>query len=563
MEESTQSTGSGREPSDPVDWLEVLYDGAEGLSSEDRAAVAYWDPVFFCRYYLHDLFPSTMPWIHRAVLAILTRRCKFLVKYGELDKILTNFAFKDDDGTILQLFYYTDDGELSMRYRKYTNLMLPRGASKTTIAGIAIPLYEILFQDCDFTAYVSEAGPHAKMQLDTVKKELSYNEKIIEDFGNLRPKQSGDERWSQDMFETNTGVAMLARGRGSQIRGVLFHGRRPGKIICDDLDDKDSVKTEDRRAGTKEWFYGDLIPALPKVMKEGTIVNLATTLHPEALAWVLQRDPQWTNIIFGAYDIDGDLLWPAWMNEADLAREKRSYQIQGLLHVFYMEYHNQIRAAETQIFKQEYIKYGFPTGPIRTAIYCDPAISGKRKANRTFIIVAGMADTGFIYIMEVWAKLGATPRELINKYFELAKRFKCDQVTGHGMESVAYQAALVHLLKEEMFRKNWFFQVTAVTHARKTDKVPTKKEERIQTILQPRYAAGYIYHVRPFPDLETELLDFSLVSSGLDDGPDCEAGVISLLDPFAADASGLVDLAADQYEALEDVFEGEEGRWAC
>ncbi len=556
MVESTQFIGSVKH-----EWMSVFHTDAGELTPKEIAAMGYHDPVFYCKYFLDEMFSEPMPWIHRAVLAVLTGRCKFLEKYGELNKITTNFEF-EENGDKLQLFYFDDEGILNMRKRKYTNLMLPRGCSKTTIAGIAVPTYEINYQDSPFTVYVSEAGPHAKMQLDSIKNELSFNEKFHAVFGNLRPKQSSDERWSQDMFETTNGIAVAARGAGSQVRGILHHGRRPGKIIVDDVDDKDSVRTEERRKNRREWFYADVIPALPKVLKTGTICNLATTLHPEALASALRRDPQWTNIVFGARDKQEELLWPIWMNEEDLAREKTSYQMQGLLHVYYMEYFNQIVAPETQIFKQEYLQYGLPKGTIRTAIYVDPAISERRTADRTFIIVCGMSSEGFIYVLDVWAKRGASPRELIDKYFEMAIRFDCDRVTGHGVEAVAYQAALVHLMREEMFRKGHYFEITAVTHARKNANIPSKKEERIQAILQPRYAAKYIYHVQVFPDLETELLDFTLANRGKDDGPDCLAGCVSLLDPFAADASGLIDLAQDQYESLDDLeYEEEKDRY--
>ncbi len=535
-------------------WLEIYHEDAEELTSVELAQLGYWDPVFYCKYFLAELFSEPMPWVHRALLAILLRKCSFLEKYGELDKILTNFALKEAGGEDLQLFYLDDEGKIQMRQRRFTNIMLPRGASKTTIAGIAVPTYNIVYQDVDFMVYVSEAGPHSQMQLDTVKSELSHNEKFLAVFGLLRPKQTADEKWSQNMFETSTGVAMAARGRGAQVRGLLHHGRRPRVIIVDDLEDKDSVRTPERRDQTREWFYGDLLPALPKIGKgNSTVVNLATTLHPQGLGNVLQRDPQWTTILFGAKDAQGDLLWASWMNEKDLAKEKRSYTLQGLLHVYYMEFFNQLIAVETQIFKQEYIHYGTPKGELRSAIYVDPAISNKRRADRTFITVAGIAEDGFIYVLEEWAKRGATPRELIDKYFELAIYYNCDRTTGHGVEAIAYQAALVHLMKEEMFRKGHYFEVIPVTHARRQSNIPAKKEERIQAILQPRYAAGYIKHVKPLPELEAELLNFSLAGLSHDDGPDSLAGCVSLLDPFAPSASGDIDLATDQYESLDDI----------
>ena len=166
MSEFTQSTGS------ELNWMDVFAEDAEDLPDEDIAALGYWDPTFYCKFFLNHLFSEPMPWIHRAVLAVITNRCRFLEKYGELDKLTTNFGF-EENGTPLQLFYY-QDGKLQMRRRKYMNLLLPRGCSKTTLVGIAVPTYEPNYQDCDFTVYVSEAGPHATMHVDSIKNELSF-----------------------------------------------------------------------------------------------------------------------------------------------------------------------------------------------------------------------------------------------------------------------------------------------------------------------------------------------------------------------------------------------------
>lgn len=542
-----------------IDWLGAFAEDAEQLSPADRRWVGYWDPVFFCRWYLgEELIPSRMPWVHRGVLAILTRKCEFLMKYGELDKIISNFVWKSEGDQEHQVFSRTDDGHLVMEVRRFTAIMLPRGLAKTTIAGIAVPTYKLAYKESQFTVYVSEASTHARMQLEAVKSILSYNERFLQDFGELRPKMSADEKWSQDMFETNTGVAMFGQGRGGQVRGKLHKGRRPDEILVDDVEDKESVATEEGRKKSREWFWADVIPALPKVKKTGTITMLGTMLHPDAILNRLRNDPLWSMIEFGAYDKQGDLLWPEWMNEDELKVNKDSYQVQGLLHIFYMEYFNTYRAPEKQPFKQEYFHYGEPPKNIQTAIYLDPAISERRSADRTCIIVAGIAEDGKIYVLETWFKRGAGPQEIIDQYFLMAQKWECNAQFGHGFEAVAYQAALTHIMKEYMFRKNYYFKPIEIKHAGRDKIIPAKKQTRIQLILAARYSAGYIWHLRPFIDLETELLDFPL---GKDDGPDCLAGCVSLLDPFASEAAGDTDLSKDQYPPLSEIFKGD-WRWA-
>jgi len=177
------------------------------------ARKGYHDPLFFCKFFLSELFPDDIPWVHRGLLAILTGQVAFLLKYGEIDKIISNFVWERDEEKH-SIFSY-EDGKLKMNLEKFTLIMLPRGFAKTTIAGIAVPLREVLYADCPFTVYVSESGTHAKMQLSNVKREMCDNARIKSVFGELRTALKDDQKWSEDFFETRTGMAMAARGRGA------------------------------------------------------------------------------------------------------------------------------------------------------------------------------------------------------------------------------------------------------------------------------------------------------------------------------------------------------------
>ncbi len=519
------------------------------------AAECYEDPVKFCQFFLTHLFPGRIPWVHRGLLAILTGKVDFLWAYGEIDKIERNFVWIDSAEQEHKIFKVDYDKEqITLYLGRYTLIMMPRGSAKTTIAGIMIPLYEILYQEVPFTIYVSEAAPHAKMQLHNVQRELNDNRRLQAAFGSLKPKLRDDERWSGDFFETNTGFAMGARGRGGQVRGLLHRGNRPTKIIVDDVEDKESVNTEMQREKTREWAYGDLIPALPEVNSEGTIIALGTLLHRDALLNTWKTDPEWTVVQFGLKDCDGDYLWPEYMNEEkDIAR-KRSFAAAGQLHTYYMEYHNEYIAPEIQPFKEDYFIYNSSWDDIvASVIYMDPAISPKRTADSTCIIVVGITDRGQIRVRACSLTKGKSERWKVDTYFTLHKRYKCVYA---GIESNAYQAALVHLVREEMFRKGHYFEITAVSHK-------SRKIERIMEILQPRFIAKYIEFYQRFPELEVELLDLrSDTNDQRDDGPDALAAAITLLDPFAAVASGENDLSKDTMPPLEEVFEDEDWQWA-
>lgn len=505
------------------------------------AREALLDPIAFCKYFLPELFKGRVPPLHVGLWAILTKQTGFVRNYADPHWLVENFVYKRGDETF-SVFEYRG-GSLVLAVCPNTLYMLPRGFSKTTICGAAYGLYDILYQISGVQLYVSQSAPHSEAQSATIQRELETNEKILSVFGNLRPKLTEGRKWTDPLFETTTGQVFVARGAGSQIRGQLYLGKRPRKVIFDDLEDSETVKSETQRADLKQWAFQDLFPVIEEMDDaHSEIIGLGTLLHNDSLLATIQNDPSWTVVKFGSRDRQGALLWPEKMNEAKLAAKKTSYALLGRIELYYMEYFNEVRASEDAKFRREFIFYGSPSdmSEVDTAIFWDPAISDKKKADSSVIAAVGISrKSGKIFVLECWGKRGSPPREGMDKFFELRKKWRTRK---QGIESNAFQKALVHLVREEMFRKKDYFEVEAVTHQ-------TSNAERIMGILQPRYAAGYVVHCRVFPELETQLLDFP--SAAHDDYPTAVAGGIALLDPFAAAAAEGEDLAQDEFEPLE------------
>lgn len=513
---------------------------------KDIAAQGYRDPVFFCKWFLPHLFPGEIPWVHRGLLAILARRTDFLHQYGEVDQIVKNFVVRRGEGNSVRyvpIFQETSSNHLQMRLGRFTLIMLPRGFAKTTIAGVAFSIYEVVYQLLKFMIYVSEAGPHAVMQLNNVKHELSTNERIIKVFGNLKPDKQAAEKWTDGFFETTTGVAIAARGRGAQIRGLLHKGNRPQKIVVDDVEDEESVSTVEQREKTSKWAFGSLLPALPALDPTAHLDALGTLLHRESLLSKWMKDPRFTVVKMGARDVDGKCLWPENMDEEKLAQTKEAYRRAGVLSLFWLEYFNEDRPEESQKFKKEYFRYAAPTGPLVKAIYLDPAISEKETADFRVITVVGISEeNGYFYVCDSWRSNSAQPHEMVLKFFEMAKLHRPRY---HGFESNSFQAALKTTFREQMFRQKYWFEPIPITHTK-------SKASRIDGILQPKYASGSVIHMREFPELEAQLMDFDpKMMSGKDDDMDSLCGAIELLDPSAPMAAS-EDLAKDEMPPLEE-----------
>lgn len=552
------------------------------------ARESFYSPAFFCRTFLPEWFYLPMPWFHRGMLAILARQTDWLLDFGEeqwakakgtwdekqLDKILRHFVWQqepEDPSCPFQSIFTaerTADGRIGALHLQVSQKMLfimPRGASKTTLVN-AHNLREVARCETPFMVYLSETATHAEEQLQNVKGQISANLKFIAVFGEKQPKKSDPERWAQNFIQTTDGTVIAAKGRGGQVRGKNVDGKRPDLIIFDDVEDVESVKTEEQREKTLNWLKSDVENALPQIGADrGRLVGMGTILGTDALLPTLARSPEWLTIRFGAVDPAGEMLWDHYMSKEKFNVKRASYARLRKLHLFNMEFLSTTRAEdEGSIFQSRFFKYA-PMEPKEFADRCpgralmvDPAISDRKDSDFCAFAVVGITEQGQIYVAEVYMERGLHPRDQVNKYFELHAKWDCNK---HGIETVAYQKALEHLVREEMFRRGKtlgpraYFEIETSPATRGL----TSKEERIEGILAPRYAAGYITHNHVFHQYEMQLLDYP---NGKKDGPDVVAMAITLLDPYAAFAFDPEDadpdkLAKDQFKPLEDELGGE------
>ncbi|MBA4274985.1 MAG: hypothetical protein C0436_04960 [Alphaproteobacteria bacterium] len=527
------------------------------LSSEQcrQVALETWkNPEKFAKFFFPTLVPSVrvkdgkevynrMPWLHKGILAITTKQLEWLENDPDLGKILSNFVFERDGETIP--IFTVVAGKLQMKFEKYTMFMVPRGFAKTTIVGVITPLYLTVYQELKVGLYVSATATHANTQLATQKRQIEGNARLMHFFGQLKPAMQDSAKWREDEFETISGVVWVARGRGGQVRGLNINGQRPQLVLVDDLEDKASVAIEEQRLKLKDWFYADLMPCLPSMDESAGIAVLGTLLHPEALLMTLAVDPQWNVVKFGSHDKQGELLWPENMDESKLEKERVSATLAGTLAAFYMERMSELRVGTEADFQQKNIQYGGPAGDeeLFQTLYVDPAISEKRTADHCTFTVAAASNRAKIYVRHSSGAVGMSPRDQVNKIFELYTQYKPNRV---GIESNAYQKALVHLVREEMFRRKLYFEIVPVVSR-------IEKFARIKGILQPRYANRFVWHEGRFIMLEQQLLMFP--HNRKDDYADGCAGAMSLLDDAAFMAeSG--DVAGAEAPDLETVIGG-------
>lgn len=282
------------------------------------------------------------------------------------------------------------------------SIMIARGHGKSVIAILCDVLRRICHGLDPYIIIGSDTLDQAASQLEDIKDELSENEKIRADFGDLKPRQGlwrsaelhqrpdGRVVWREGRIITTNKIRVDAIGRGGKMRGRRFGQKRPTRIILDDLDNDENVATKEQRDKSWNWVISAVEPARdPNV---GSIVVIGTNIHFDCVVARADRKTDeegrrlFTSIKFAAMRRDdaGQLVsnWPSRFPTETLLRKR------ALLgnHKFGAEYMNDPRDPDTQLFDPERFTYYAPVElsgrEWKDILYVDPSKGKKGKGRK-------------------------------------------------------------------------------------------------------------------------------------------------------------------------------------
>lgn len=361
------------------------------------------------------------------------------------------------------------------------------------------------------------------MQGENLKRELLNNKMINLMFGNMK---SDTDSFSKDMWVTQSGTAVMPRGAGQQVRGILYRNSRPDLIIVDDLEDAESVKSDDQRKKLKEWFFADVVNSVDRGEKNWKIIVIGTLLHEDSLLANLMEDPDWHHVHLALCTPDLKSLWPDFMTDEEVFKLYKSYKNKGMLDVFAREYMGEATSKESAKFKQEYFKTYSETSEefikiknkLENIVICDPAKTVSENSADTAIVGIGLdARTPRIYIRDVVAGK-MMPNVLYDNVFDMALRLKAKVI---GIKMTSLNEFIMYPLRTEMIRRRLVFDLIELPER-------ADKDERINS-MTPFYRMGYIYHNDSCcADLEMQLI--SHPRSKRKDIMDAEASFIEMFD---------------------------------
>lgn len=205
---------------------------------------------------------------------------------------------------------------------------------------------------------------------------------------------------------------------------------------------------------------------------------------------------KWSVVYEKAIKDDGTLFFPERINQ-EFLEEART--LMGSM-LFANQYLNEVFPAEDAKFKKEWFRYYdlLPQSDLYHFAHIDPAISTEDGADYTGIAVVSV-DSKHDWYLRVARRVRMNPTEIVNLCFTLTEQYN---LMGIGVESVAYQKALIHMITEKMH------QTGRIVPLKEIKRGPdSSKEMRIMRLI-PRMEWGKLFHQREMTDFEKELLQF-------------------------------------------------------
>lgn len=313
-------------------------------------------------------------------------------------------------------------------------IIFPRGHAKSTWAAIDM-IHDLVYGLEPLMLYVGNTLADGKAHLDGIKRELENNELLIDVYDNLVPADSQKElKWTDKYFETTNGCVLAARG-AVKGRGLKFKGKRPSKIVLDDIEHDQGVQQDKQRKKLHNWVQGVIMQMLAR--KIGRVKMLGTVLHPKSE--LIQFFNTYGGIFRGAIE-NGVPIW--WSMDELKAKEKEMGSL-----LFRQEYMNEPITESERLIKEAWLRrvaHPLLKGPDGSPLMdmfgaMDPAASKKETADYTADCTVGRnRDTGILTVMAA-SRDHMGINDQIRQAFHLHRTWKYQTF---GVEVVGYQAVL-------------------------------------------------------------------------------------------------------------------------
>lgn len=337
-----------------------------------------------------------------------------------------------------------------------TVLIAFRGSGKSTIMTLSYPIWSILgIQEKKFILIVSQTQNQARLHLTNIKKELESNILLKNDIG---PFQEYSDEWGANSIVLSHYDARITSASMEQsIRGMRHGAYRPDLIICDDIEDLQSVKTKEGRDRTFNWFNSEILAVGDTKTKTIVVGNL---LHEDSLIMRLKKRMEEDRLTahFYAFPLlgeDDEIMWKGKfksMHDIEILRKSIASES-----AYFREYLLKIISDEDRIVHPEWLHYydelpSQDVGDFRyTLTGIDLAISQRESADYTAMVSAMVFDHTEklkIFILPNPINKRLNFPDTVEQAKALSKSLGKGRYTKLLIEDVGYQQALVQQLEK-------------------------------------------------------------------------------------------------------------------
>ena len=282
-----------------------------------------------------------------------------------------------------EMFVLTENADTRL-----TVLVAFRGSGKSTLITLSYPIWAIIgSQQKKFILILGQTQAQAKLHMANIKRELESNDLLKADIGPF--EEISDEWGSNSIVISKYGARITVASTEQSIRGLRHGQHRPDLVICDDIEDLNSVKTREGRDKTFQWLVGEVLPIGDQDTK---IVIVGNLLHEDSLLMRLKKgiENEKLNGRYFAYpllDMNNTIAWQAkFQTLADVEKLRATI---GTDSAWYREYLLRIISDADRLVHPEWIQY-YDTIPSEdsgdfhyTATGIDLAISKRESADYT------------------------------------------------------------------------------------------------------------------------------------------------------------------------------------
>lgn len=314
-----------------------------------------------------------------------------------------------------------------------TAYVAPRGAGKSTMAFLAIPMWAAAHLVVDFIAAFADSATQAELHLTTFKRELDTNALLRHDFPTLvapaRRPGGAQVQDNRGMYLSQSGFVFAAKGIDSSTLGMKVGERRPRVLLMDDVEPDESNysahQKEKRLATIREAAFPLAVNA--RVLLVGT-----TTMHGSIM----------DDIVRQAVDPEGCPEWVAEENirtryypaivteddgtEASLWSERWDLTwLQSIRHTrqYAKNYLNRPVSLDGGFWTTEHFRYDLPPAITRRVLSIDPAGTSGAKSDFTGLAVVGYDPVAQRCAVLYTAQVKLTPAKLRAHCVDLISRF--------------------------------------------------------------------------------------------------------------------------------------------